>query len=86
VLVKDMFMAEAWTYYGFITLEDMVAVEQFKGYGCVVEPMAKDIEDEMVRLGNKLYDERAAEDPFYAEVLESWREYQKAQRAAFARL
>jgi len=86
VLVKDMFMAEAWTYYGFITLEDMVAVEQFRDYGVVAEPMAKEVEDEMVKQATKLYAERAAEDPFYAEVLKSWQDYQKAQRAAFARL
>lgn len=86
VLVKDMFMAEAWRYYGFITREDTVAVQQYKDYGCVVEPMAKDVEDEMVRQANILYEERAAEDPFYAEVLESWREYQKAIRAAYPRL
>jgi len=86
LLVEDSVKSEAWNFYGEITFLDMEAVIKFQEYGTEIGPIPKDVEDEMARLGSELYDERAAEDAFYAEVLESWREYQSAIRDAFARL
>lgn len=86
VLIQDAILAEAWQYYALITKLDRVAVEKYRAYGVTVAPIPKEIEDEMVKQAEALYAERSAKDAFYAEVLKSMRDFQKAVKEFFPRL
>jgi TRAP-type mannitol/chloroaromatic compound transport system substrate-binding protein len=50
-------------------------IQNFIDYGCEVQPLPQAVEDEFLRLAQEYYDEKAAEDPFFAKVLESQREF-----------
>ena len=84
--LQDTILAEAWRYYALITKMDSEAVQSYKDYGCNVAPIPKDVEDEIVRQAEIYYNEEAAKDAFFAKVLKSQRDFQKAIREAFPRL
>jgi TRAP-type mannitol/chloroaromatic compound transport system substrate-binding protein len=86
VLVENCCLAEAIRYYMWMMEQDIEAVQKFKDYGCNVEPASQIIVDEIVRQAEIFYDEKAAEDPLYADVLESISNFQKNYRGAWARL
>lgn len=85
-LVEQCCLAEAIRYYTWMMANDIEAVKKFKDYGTNIEPASKIIEDELVRQAEIFYDEKAAGDPFFAEVINSLREFQKIYREAWARL
>jgi len=85
-IVENAFLGEAWRYYGEVVQEDAKALEKYKARGAVVAPIPKEIADEVARRAEKMYAERAAKDPFYAEVLSSRHTFQKALRAMFERM
>jgi len=86
MLFEDALMADAMQFYAEMVVEDTTAVQQYIDYGVIVEPAAEDIVSELVRQAKIFYDEKAAEDPFAAEVLTSIREFQTAVRATWPRL
>lgn len=86
MLVEEECLAEGIRYYTWMTGKDIEGLQNIKDYGTIVEPASKEIVDEMVRQAEIFYDEKAAEDPFFAEVINSQREFQKAYREAWERL
>jgi TRAP-type mannitol/chloroaromatic compound transport system substrate-binding protein len=85
-IVENAFLGEAWRFYGEVVQEDAKALEKYKARGAVVAPIPPEIATEVSRLAEKLFSERAAKDPFYAEVLNSRHNFQKALRAMYERM
>jgi TRAP-type mannitol/chloroaromatic compound transport system substrate-binding protein len=56
---------------------DYIAYQKYVDYGIKVYPLPEDIEREMLRIAEEYYEEEAAKDPFYAEILQSQREFRK---------
>jgi len=63
-------------YAGEVVL-DNIAIDKYKGAGIQLSPLPKDIEDEMYRVAAEYYDEMAAKDPFYAEIVKSQHDFMK---------
>ena len=84
-LVQEAYVASALTTYAKALADDIKAVEFFKKYGTVIEPMPKEIETELIKQAQIFYDGKAAKDAFYAEILKSQRDFQKAYSTAFVR-
>lgn len=80
--------AEAMTVrlWGVYDYSDMEAMDALKEYGTEFVYLPEDLQREIVKVANEYYDEKAKEDPFFAKVLESQREFAKRYRAfkAFA--
>jgi len=83
VLVTQLIKAEAWDYYAMMTHDDLVAIQSYIDYGTNIVPIPKDIEDEVVRQATILYEELAADDPFFAEVFESIETFKATYREAW---
>ena len=69
-----------------MTYRDSQAVADWIDYGVTVEPIPADIVEAMTKEADIFYDEMAAKDPFFGEVLASKRAFQKAYRDAWPRL
>jgi len=90
VIVERITREEAITSYAEACQCDIEALEKFRGYCCseyccTVEPLSPDIEQAFLAAANAYYDGLAAGDPFYAEVLESQREFQETFRDTWPR-
>jgi len=85
-IVTDAYLANGISTYAKATLNDIKALEFIKDYGVIVEPASEEIVDELIRQANILYDERAASDPFAAELIESIREFKESYAETFERL
>lgn len=85
-LVQDAFLLEGLTYYMTTTTDDAIAIEKYKGYGVVVEPMAVEVEQLLIEVADEVYAERSAKDPFIAKVVESQRQYKEKIRGLYERL
>jgi len=74
--------AEAITarMWAFSDYEDTLGMDKLKAYGTEFVYLPEDIQNEVVKIANAKYDEIAAEDPFFAEVLESQRDFIKKYR------
>ena len=64
---------------------DMEALEKFKAYGTIVEPASAEIVAELERQAEIFYQEMAAKDPFFAEVLESKLSFMEKVREGWER-
>lgn len=82
-VVEEVTFAQGFRWYDRLLKMDIEAVQMFKDYGTVVEPASKEIEVELSRQAVLFYDEKAAEDPFYAEVIDSIRSFRDAVREAW---
>lgn len=82
-IVEEVTFAQGFRWYDRLLKLDIEAVQMFKDYGTIVEPASKEIEEELSRQAVIFYDEKAAEDPFYAEVIESIRSFRDAVREAW---
>ncbi len=67
----------ALVQYATTIAGDTIALQQFIDYGTVVEPLPKLIEDEFLAKAIEYYDGKAAGDPFYAELVQSQRDWKK---------
>ena len=85
-VVEYAFLGEAWQGYAILCQEDGKATQEYIDYGVTVAPPPKDIEEEVAKLAEEMYNGRAAEDPFYAKVLESRHQFQKLIRETYLRL
>lgn len=75
--------AEATTLrtLAFLDYGDIGAIDELKAYGTEFVSLPEDVQREVVRIANDYYDMKAAEDPFFAEVLKSQRDFAKRYRA-----
>ncbi|MGD8562390.1 MAG: TRAP transporter substrate-binding protein DctP [Desulfarculaceae bacterium] len=62
-------------------LEDAAAVEFFKSKGVKIIRLSQAEVDKIKKLGQQVFDQRAAKDPFYAKVLKSQRQFYKSWKA-----
>jgi len=76
-IVKMSVLAEPLTYYAESVKLDQEALQKYIKYGTVVVNLPKEIEDAFLKTANAFFDERAAKDPFYAEVIKSQRDWKQ---------
>lgn len=63
-----------------IDYQDMLGMQQLRDYGTDFVYLPEDVQIGIVQIANEMYDDIAADDPFFAEVLESQREFLTAYR------
>ena len=80
-IVRTAAEATAFRMLCNIDYVDVVAVAKLKEYGVKFYKLPDEVQSEVVKAANKLYDEKAKEDPFFAKVLKSQREFLKKYRA-----
>lgn len=73
ILVEDIMRAETMRAYQEAILMDIEAMVNFKDYGTTIMKLPAAVNAELIRVANEYYDEQAAKDPFFAEVIESKR-------------
>ncbi|MCK4723588.1 MAG: hypothetical protein KAT75_09790, partial [Dehalococcoidia bacterium] len=72
----DCCTAESIYYHSRLVAACAKALQDFKDYGTIVEPLPKSIETAFVIEANKYLDERAAEFPSVKEILDSQRAFE----------
>ncbi len=80
-IVRTAAQATSFRMLCNIDYVDLVAMDKLKEYGVKFYKLPEDVQKEVVKAANKLYDEKAKEDPFFAKVLNSQREFLKKYRA-----
>ena len=73
-------------FYGWLMTKDIEAMKNFKDYGTNIAPASKEIVDELARQARIFYEEKAAEDAFFAEVIRSIWDFQDLYRETWERL
>jgi len=85
--LQNILQAEAYTetmeYLADITVRDMAAIQEYIDYGVTVEPASQDIIDALLAEAEAFYDKKAAEDAFYAKVLESARTFKASMEITY---
>lgn len=76
-IVEQVTHADVVRNFGEQVLLDQVALAKYIDYGTIISKLPKEIEDEVIRLANEYYDEKAAADPLYSEVLKSQLEFKE---------
>jgi len=76
-MVREAVEAEDGRFYAASIIEDVAAKEKIEALGIKIQPIPKEIDDAFLEAAAKYYDEQAAADPLYAEVIESQRRYQE---------
>jgi TRAP-type mannitol/chloroaromatic compound transport system substrate-binding protein len=84
-IVREACLAEAWKYYSQLATLDVDAIQAYQDYGVTVEKAPQALIDELLRQAEIFYADKAAEDPFYAEVYNSQMDYMKGLRQTFVR-
>jgi TRAP-type mannitol/chloroaromatic compound transport system substrate-binding protein len=79
-LVMDEWRATVHYAYNYTMAGILVAVQNFKDYGCELYHVPPDIEEALLKEAEIYYGEKAAADPFYAEVLRSELEFSIAHQ------
>lgn len=74
-IVVKAFDAKAMEFYGQVAELDAQAIEVYKESGVEVLSPPADLETAMKEMAEKMYDGRAAEDPFYQKILDSKRAF-----------
>ncbi len=65
----------------YLDHQDVLAMDKLKEYGTKTHKLPEDVQKEIVKKANELYDRKAKEDPFFAKVLNHQREFLKKYRA-----
>ncbi len=76
-MVREAVEAEDSRFYSASIIEDTTAQEKIKAAGVQILPLPKEIDDVYRQEAAKYYDEQAAKDPLYAEIIESQRRYKE---------
>jgi len=74
-VIESVTRVESVRYYTESVKADAEDLQKFKDYGTNVLKVSKEIEDELKKQAEIFYDDKAANDPFAAEVLKSQREF-----------
>ena len=85
VLVEKISREETIAGYADLCQGDIEALEWFREYGCNVETLSVEVEEEFLDVANQYHDDKADEDPFYAEVLQSLRDFEQTFRETWSR-
>jgi len=76
-IVEQALRASELQFYAEQQKEDYKALQNFKEYGCEVLKLPASVERAVAEAAKEFYNEKAAKDPLFAEVLQSARDYQK---------
>jgi len=74
-VVKDAVVGEPLIYYSESVKLDQEALQKYLAYGTVVTNLPKEVEDTFLKTANAFFDEKAAKDPLYAEIIKSQRDW-----------
>jgi len=85
VIMEKISREEAIAGYADLCQGDIEALEWFEDYGCNVETLSVEVEEAFLDAANEFYDQMADADPFYAEVLQSQRDFQATFRDTWSR-
>jgi len=80
-IVRTAAEATAFRMLCNIDYVDLQAMDKLKAYGVKSYKLPDEVQKEVVKAANELYDEKAKEDPFFGKVLKSQREFLKKYRA-----
>jgi TRAP-type mannitol/chloroaromatic compound transport system substrate-binding protein len=69
-----------------MTQADLVAIKAFGEKGVSMEPVPKDIENELVKQATTLYADYCAKDPAYKKVYDSFMNFMNTYRANWVRM
>jgi TRAP-type mannitol/chloroaromatic compound transport system substrate-binding protein len=75
LIVKELGRSEGIRYHTTLVLREKEAIQAFKDYGNVVEPLPKEIEDAFKKEFDKWMDEIAADYPEFKEFLDAERDW-----------
>ena len=85
-ILVELGWAEGIRHYAWRTFEDASATAKWLDYGCVVEPIPKDIEEAVVQSALEFYEEKAVKDAFFKKTFDSLMAWRDLYRAAFPKL
>lgn len=85
-IVRSSFLEEAWHFYARGAKADAQAIELYKKSGAIVTTPPKDVEEEMSRLAEEMYRQRAEKDSFYEKVFNSKSEWEKMINSIYEKL
>ena len=80
-LVKVAASASSFQMLNALDYSDVVAMGKMKAYGVKAFELPDEVQKEVVKVANELYDEKAKQDPFFAKVLNNQRSFLKQYRA-----
>jgi len=76
-IVDSVAKAVIMETYAIQQKRDYEALQKFKDYGCEVLKIPASVEYAFAEVAKEFYDEQAAKNPLFAEVLQSYRDYQE---------
>lgn len=79
-IAEEAWMSETIKFMSLAAVEDMAAIAKYKDYGLEFFQLPEEVQRDVEKAAADFYDEEAAKDPFFAEVLQSLREFSKAYR------
>jgi TRAP-type mannitol/chloroaromatic compound transport system substrate-binding protein len=86
LMVEQLNKAQPMREYGRYLVTDAASTQKFVEYGCEVVTLPSDVEIAFEEAAIEFYSEKAAADPFYAEVYNSILAFKSEMRQAFPRL
>jgi TRAP-type mannitol/chloroaromatic compound transport system substrate-binding protein len=86
VIVQELWWAEGIRHYAEWTYKNTTAAQDWIQAGVNVLPAPKSLEDELIKLATEFYQKRAAEDPFYAKLMDSLFSWRDRYDATYPRL
>lgn len=85
-IVSEVNQAETIRAYDELLRLDLEAIAKFEDYGTEVLRVPENIEEDYLAAADAFYEKRAAEDPFIAEVLDSYNTWQTKIREVWSRV
>ena len=79
-IVEEEWLAEAMRFLCESARDDMEAMENYKEYGLEFLYLPEEVQKDVEKAAAEFYDARAVGDPFFAEVLQSIRDFTQAYR------
>lgn len=77
VIIEDMGVAETWDYHSKLIAGDVEALQNFRDYGCVVQPLPEEIVEAFGQEAVEYIDEEMTKDAGFMEVAQSQRDFAK---------
>jgi TRAP-type mannitol/chloroaromatic compound transport system substrate-binding protein len=77
VIIEDMAVAETWDYHDQLIAGDVEALQNFRDYGNIVQPLPSAIEEAFGKEAIEYIDEEMAKDAGFMEIAQSQRDFAK---------
>jgi len=79
-IVEEEWLAEATRFLCESTIEDMAVIQKYKDYGLEFLTLPEEVQKEVEVAARDFYETKAAEDPFFAKVWSSVRDFMDSYR------